>query len=583
MTQPRYDIRPEAATFPKPFPLDRYRRILILAPHPDDEIYGCGGLIALARQRGTEVIALVLTDGDAAEGIAADANPRRAESLAAAERLGHRVAFLGLADRHLRYEAPFIDRIETEIRHWESDLLLAPAPNEPHPDHQAVALTALAAVVRLAQPPDLGFYESGGALTNPTHVVDISAVVAQKQAAMACFVSQEANEPYAKRISARDTFRALTLGPDAVAAEAFQWVSVREQGFAAALALLDNLFLHHRGQAAQPEELPLVSVLIRTVGDPRLEEAVASVLAQSWRPLEIVIVSAHASDIFSRYPHWQNHPLIRQVLPEAPLPRPQAANAALQAARGEYLLFLDEDDLILPEHIATLLGTLQENPPARVSFSQVEVVDASDGTHIRDYACEFARERLLAENLFPIHSVLFHRACAETCRFDERLAVYEGWDFWLQIARTEVFYPTRKRTAVYRYRDRTRLRPLSEKMVQAARRRLRRKWHRQVDSLSRSLEYLANHLNDIERQYARLTVQYKRELTKCQSELQEKTHLSEQYRRELEACHAKLQENARQIAALESQRRELLTSTSWRLTAPLREVKKTLLQFLDRP
>ena len=71
-------------------------RVLVLAPHPDDEVFGCGGAIAASLAAGVPVHVVVLTDG-AGQG---QAEVRQAESRAAADQLGYgEPQFWGLPDR----------------------------------------------------------------------------------------------------------------------------------------------------------------------------------------------------------------------------------------------------------------------------------------------------------------------------------------------------------------------------------------------------------------------------------------------------------------------------------------------------
>ena len=73
--------------------------LLVLAPHPDDEIFGCGGVLAQAKGSGVEVHVVILTDGSAQ----GEAETRRAEAVEAARRLGlPEPTFWGLTDRTLR-------------------------------------------------------------------------------------------------------------------------------------------------------------------------------------------------------------------------------------------------------------------------------------------------------------------------------------------------------------------------------------------------------------------------------------------------------------------------------------------------
>ena len=425
------DRQLEDQTFPKAFPLEQFTRPLILAPHPDDEVFGCGGLMALWSARGVKAQVIVLTSGEGQ----GQAQSRQAESRAAAEILGHSVSFWDLPDREVRTTPVLIQRLTELMDSSQCDVIFCPALHEPHPDHQATALATVWSLAQSQRPVDVCFYESGDTLVHCTHLVDITSVVPLKNQAMDAFASQEGAQPYRSRITARDHFRAMTLGHGAAAAEGFQWVPLGAQGWPSLLPALDPLFLHARGQAVFPEDLPLVSVLIRTVGDPALEQAVASACAQTYPSVELIIVAAHA---VSEPPAWvqafKKLPL-QWVCPGEKLTRPQAANAALTAARGQYCLFLDDDDLIAPGHIEKLVQLLRNTPMARAAHTDTQVINAA-GQEILRYEHAYSASRLTFTNMFPIHSVLFERSLVSqsNCRFDESLPVLEDWDFWLQVS-----------------------------------------------------------------------------------------------------------------------------------------------------
>src|SRR5437870_11099503 len=95
---------PEAEAIPFE-PLDlRGERLLVLAPHPDDEVIGCGGLVALHLREGRKVRVVVATDG----GEAGEPGERQRESRAAVASLGSaEVEFLNFPDRHLADSSGF--------------------------------------------------------------------------------------------------------------------------------------------------------------------------------------------------------------------------------------------------------------------------------------------------------------------------------------------------------------------------------------------------------------------------------------------------------------------------------------------
>lgn len=120
------------------------RSCLVLAPHPDDEVIGCGGTIARKIGRGAEVTVIFLTDGQngvlASRGQTAAA-VRQREALNAAAVLGvprDRVIFCGFEDGRL---AEHVERATSDVRRVASDLeikeVFVPYRREDHPDHVA--------------------------------------------------------------------------------------------------------------------------------------------------------------------------------------------------------------------------------------------------------------------------------------------------------------------------------------------------------------------------------------------------------------------------------------------------------------
>lgn len=120
-------------------------RALIIAPHPDDETLGAGGLIVNLRKRGIEVTVAAVTDGENAYGgMLGLGSIRRREQEEALQILGvspEHIIRLGLPDRCVsEYEAELVDRIlpltDAEchlIASWTGDF---------HPDHEACGRAA---------------------------------------------------------------------------------------------------------------------------------------------------------------------------------------------------------------------------------------------------------------------------------------------------------------------------------------------------------------------------------------------------------------------------------------------------------
>ena len=200
------------------------RSLLVLAPHPDDEVFGCGGTLALAAVQGLPVQVVVVSDG----GAGGDAVIRERESRRAAQVLGYdrqadAIDFWRLPDRGVRPDALLVQRIRQRLRQRDADWLLAPSPFEIHPDHLAVCRAAVDAVALEAaagRQIQLVFFEVGQAQI-ANRLVDITAMLPKKVAAMQCFESQLAAQRYDEQLVAFNRMRAYTLGSTVTHAEAF--------------------------------------------------------------------------------------------------------------------------------------------------------------------------------------------------------------------------------------------------------------------------------------------------------------------------------------------------------------------------
>ena len=134
----------------------RARSLLVIAPHPDDETIGCGGLIRDTLARGGRVAVLIVTDGAASHRHSASHPPatlaarRRRETRAAVMALGldaGGLRMLALPDGGLDTlsRAGTASLARTFARYRSVDLVALPDPGDAHPDHRHTATAALAA------------------------------------------------------------------------------------------------------------------------------------------------------------------------------------------------------------------------------------------------------------------------------------------------------------------------------------------------------------------------------------------------------------------------------------------------------
>ena len=203
-------------------------------------------------------------------------------------------------------------------------------------------------------------------------------------------------------------------------------------------------------------ENPLVSVIVRTRDRTRLlAEALASVAGQTHRPIEAVVVNDGGPDVAAVVRGFSEQ-LVCLLLDLRPgRGRAAAANAGIAAARGEWVAFLDDDDLLLPEGVVTLLAAAQgqESMP----YGRVDAYFQPEGDKpklFRTFSQPFDPDALLFENFIPFNACLMPAAVLrEIGGIDESLDCFEDWDVFLRLSERLPFRHVDVQVAEYRIFD----------------------------------------------------------------------------------------------------------------------------------
>jgi len=189
------------------------RKILILAPHPDDEVLGCGGAACQHSAAGDRVCAVFLTSGELGLKQLSREKAwqiREAEARKAARILGlASVEFLRGPDWGL---SDVIPRLAGELRsilqREGPERIYLPHPSDGHPDHQAtLALLRRSLGRSKLKPPELLAYEIWTPLVTFDHVVDITPWMPRKLKALRGHRSQLAEFNYVRAIRGLNEYR----------------------------------------------------------------------------------------------------------------------------------------------------------------------------------------------------------------------------------------------------------------------------------------------------------------------------------------------------------------------------------------
>lgn len=425
-------------------------RTLVFAPHPDDEIFGCGGAVLRHVQQGDEVKVVIVTDGGFAvhphQHHPAYISGRRAESVAASKILGYpEPVFLNYPDRGLLAGETLIRHFLQMISEFAPQHVFLPAESEIHPDHRAVYSAGIQALQRYHVTVQVFLYEVGMPLQSNL-LLDITDIQPLLEEAMQQFVSQQEVQDYARHITALHAYRTYTLPGNIRYAEAYS-VFDSKQLSTGDTSWGKNPQAVATGVISRTDAAALVSVIVRTMNRPELADALHSIARQDYPQVEVIVVSA-TGQALNLGSNCGPFPL-RQVVPSGPLGRPQACNAGLDAVKGDYFCFLDEDDLLLPEAISGLVGVLAKGY-AVAAYGGVERVN-SRMEHEMTYAHPFSYARLFWENYIPNLAVLYRSRLIESgCRFDETLDLFEDWDFLLQVCEKGELEYREVKTGFYR-------------------------------------------------------------------------------------------------------------------------------------
>ena len=187
----------------------------------------------------------------------------------------------------------------------------------------------------------------------------------------------------------------------------------------------------------------LVSIIIPCYNQANyLPYSLASILEQTYSNWECIIVNDGATDNTKEVAkEWcaKDNRFVYVEKQNGGLS--SARNAGINVAKGDYIQFLDADDILVQTKLSDSLDLVQENEAIVVSnFASFEDVS---GEKLLPPYCKLSLELLNFKSILnqwdvsftiPIHCGFFPKSLFETIRFNEILKAKEDWLFWIQIA-----------------------------------------------------------------------------------------------------------------------------------------------------
>jgi GT2 family glycosyltransferase len=193
-----------------------------------------------------------------------------------------------------------------------------------------------------------------------------------------------------------------------------------------------------------------------------LGEAINSVLAQTRQDFEIVVVDDGSSDNTAAIAEGFADQRVHVYRQENAGPS-AARNRGIAEAVGDYVSWLDSDDLWLPDYLAEIGRALEENPRADFAYTHSWILDASGrfrsaptGAWHRPSTPMLPRDQFVAELLqecFVSDPTIRRAALEQVGGYDETMSHGEDWEMWLRLANSG-FEAVRVAGPLSIYRDR---------------------------------------------------------------------------------------------------------------------------------
>jgi len=185
--------------------------------------------------------------------------------------------------------------------------------------------------------------------------------------------------------------------------------------------------------------MPKISVVIPVYnGEKTIQKTIESVLKQTWQDFELIVINDGSQDATLEILSSIQDPRL-QILSYDNAGLASSRNRGIDQAQGEFISFLDADDLWTSDKLEAQFQALQEHPEAAVAYSWTDYIDQlsqflHSGRHITINGNVY--QHLLVNNFLENGSnpLIRKQALNQVGKFDTSLKAGEDWDMWLRLA-----------------------------------------------------------------------------------------------------------------------------------------------------
>ncbi len=386
-------------------------RMVIFAAQAGDELLGAGGFMALSLKFTQCYLKVIIVGGD--------------KTKLDIEKVYSGLSVLGIGKENVEFwpyqtqSIPLSGNIIGDYRRVMIDLrpniVLLPSPNDADDTRRRVTRGFIKAIEgKITIETKLHFYE----VDSPqqiNHIENISETFFLKQKATICYKHIFSEYNYLRHAETLAMFRGSVAncryGEGFLV---FPWNGSRENFF---------------------EQRPLISVLVRSDDQLLLNHALESLVHQTYTQIEVIIVWFSDTALILRD---EFNYLDVKIIQGVKGSRGANLNLGFSIVILPSIAFLDEDDIVLPEHYEGLLEFLHAERHIDIAYcgaSLVQCVRGNDSIQrIKEemvYNEEYEPSLLLLENYIPLNTLLIRRQVFKAVSFDEDLIAYEDWYFLL--------------------------------------------------------------------------------------------------------------------------------------------------------